>query len=154
MGAAAMIGGTLLGMAAQYRQGNYDQQMALNNAMLTEYQRRDTLSRGGAEAGRVYAEGKNVGSEARAEIAAGNVDGPSLDTAVLQSRYNAALDAARLRANAAREAWGYANQAQDLRAQARESKRAGILGAFGTGLSGAGQAYASYQAGKATKAGA
>lgn len=142
--AALMLAGTAVGAAAQYRQGKFDQKVALNNATIADYQRRDVIQRGAADAARVEAEGRRFASDARTNIAAGNVEGTALDKAVLESSYNAALDAARLRANAARAAWGLKNEEDELRARARDAKEAGFLGAFGTSLSGGAQAASMY----------
>jgi hypothetical protein len=148
-----MIGATAIQAMAQYKQGQYDQKVALNNAQLAEYERRDVIARGASEAELITREGRDTASAARAAIAAGNVEGPAVQSAVTQSLVNSALDAARVRSNAARRAWGYENEAQDLRGRAKQAKQAGILGAFGTGLSGGAQAYSAYKSSSSSSGG-
>jgi hypothetical protein len=144
--AIAGLAGTALSAYGQYRQGQYEADVADNNARLMDYQRRDAIQRGEYDASDIEKQGMRESSEARAVNAAGNVEGKGVDVAADIPRYTSAIDAARVRAQAAREAWGFENEAQDLRARAKAQRKAGILGAFGTTLSGAGNAMTQYAA--------
>lgn len=140
VGAVGALGGAGLSAYGQYRQGQFDAQVARNNAQLAEYQAADALQRGASEARQIENEGRRIGESARVAIGANNVAGGSMDQLLAVSAAEAAQDAERVRANAARAAWGFRNEAADQRARARMAKQAGVLGALGTGLSGVGAA--------------
>lgn len=135
--------------AAEYQAGVDE-----NNARISGYRRDDAIQRGAYDARRVEIEGKTASEALRSQIEGGGISSTSgsAANAIATSRINAAADAARLRSNAAREAWGFANEEQDLRATSKFRKQAGYMGALGTGLSGVGQA-SSYYAQSKSKAG-
>jgi len=125
---------------AQKKQGDFDAQVAQNNAGLALNQAHDARRAGAAQSSRIKAEGSNIVGQAQAALAKGNISSTSGSGAgiIETTRANAAADAETARANAARAAWGFQNEAQDLTAQAAMRKRAGILGGVSTGLSAAG----------------
>ena len=64
----------------------------------------------------------------------------------------AAMDAERARANAARQAWGFANEEQDQKARAKMTKKATLLGGIGEGIGAAGSMVSTgYQTYKSTR---
>lgn len=133
-----MIAGTALQAYSQYQKGKSEAAVADNNAVLVDRQGNDVLNRGEGQARKIEIAGEQIDASARTIQAAGNAVGVSVDNARIASSLNAAADAEVTRANAAREAWGYKAQAQDLRAQASATRKAGFLGSLGTVLGGAG----------------
>jgi hypothetical protein len=97
------------------------------NAQVADLQAADALTRGAIEESR-FREGVRVmiGSQ-RAGIAGGNIDvgfGSALDVQA-DAAYLGELDALTIRTNAAREAWGYQVQGQDLRKRAEITRKEG-----------------------------
>jgi hypothetical protein len=138
MGAALV--GTALSAYGQYRQGEVDEQVARNNAILARYQMRDAVQQGTYRAADIEGEGKRVIGAARAAVSTSGVDSSSGSAANLftTSAVNAGIDAQRAKSQAARVAWGFANEEQDTLARSRMARQAGILGSVGTGLNGIG----------------
>jgi len=98
------------------------------NAAVAELQAADAIARGAQEEAR-FRDGIDglIGSQ-RAAIAANNIDvgfGSALDVQA-DAAYQGELDALTIRNNAAREAWGYAVQAQDSRLRAQIARREGV----------------------------
>ncbi len=137
----ALIGAGL-SMKQQKDAADYQSGVDLNNARLAGYRRSDALQRGASEARRTEIAGGFVADRAAVEIEGGGIDSTtgSAAKAVAASRIYAGIDADRLRANAAREAWGFEHEQKDLEATARFRKKSGYMGALGTGLSGIGSA--------------
>lgn len=146
---ALVAAGAAVQMAAQYRKGKFDAKIAENNAELARQQRNDVITRGAEEARGVEIEGRRTAAAAKTAVAASGVSGGSMDDLVALSSANAAVDAATVRSNAVRAAWGFKAEEQEHKARARESREAGLLGALGTGLSGGGQAASTYASAKA-----
>ncbi len=150
----ASVLGTAVGAYGQYQAGQaqagqarYQAQVAENNRVISEQQARDAEMRGQlAENERRRQTGALIGRQ-RTALAANGVlvdDGSALDitsdTAALGE-----VDALTLRANAAREAYGYRAQGNNFgaeaglqRARASSAATAGAVGAGATLLSGAG----------------
>lgn len=115
------------------------------NALRSEEQAKDALMRGRIEEGRVRREGAQVVGAQEAGYSAGNIDlgyGSPLD-AIIASTTNIELDALTVRENAQREADDFTMQAYNQRAgaavgraEAKNAKRASVLGAGGAILSG------------------
>lgn len=143
----AIAAGTAISAYSQYKSGKFAEAQANTNATVAGYQRADAIQRGTYQAGEVMQEGRRVASSARAALAASGVDSNtgSPSSTVTTSLVNAGVDAERVKSQAARQAWGFANEEQDLRAQARSARSAGILGSLGTGLSGIGTAAGTYR---------
>lgn len=157
MGAAAVpliAAGTVVSMYSQYRQGQVEGQVADNNATLARYRQADAVQQGGYDAAKLETAGRSVNATAEAGIAANNIDSTSGSMADLLTGNSAAaaIDAARARSRAARVAWGFTNEANDLTAQGQNSRVSGYLGALGSGLSGAGAAASAYSSYKADQA--
>lgn len=101
-------------------------------------QARDVVRRGQADSGAAKMEGTKVIAEQKTAIAAAGVD-PSVGSAADlagASRANSELDAATIRNNAAREAWGLQAQAKELTKQGDRARQAGKYGAIGGVLGG------------------
>jgi hypothetical protein len=98
------------------------------NAEVTDLQAQDALARG-AEAEQRFRTGiKGIIGSQRAQLAAGNVDvgfGSSLDVQA-DAAFLGELDALTIRTNAAREAWGYKVEGEDLRRQAEITRKTGV----------------------------
>lgn len=109
------------------------------NAKVADLQAQDAIERGAEEEGRFRSTVRLTIGAQRAGIAAGNVDvgfGSAVDVQA-DAAYLGELDALTLRTNAAREAWGFKVQGEDLR------KRAAIARKEGVYLEAAGNAYRS-----------
>ena len=142
---ATVVGaGAVLGAAGQVRSGNIESRVMRNNAILADYQRNDAIQRGAYDARNIEIEGRRMAEGARTALAAGNVEGGVVDNAILAASVGAAEDATRARANAARAAWGFGQEARDRRTQAKLTKTGSFLGAAGTLLGGAGSAASAY----------
>jgi hypothetical protein len=144
--AGAVLVGAGLQAYAQYERGRMEAAALERNARLARYQEADAKQQGALEAGRLRAEGSAAASAARVAAAESGVDPYSGTVAnvIASSGANASVAAARVKSNAARAQWGYAQEEANLREQARAAKRAGYLGAFGTGIGGAGSAAGTY----------
>lgn len=137
-----LLGGAALSAYSQYRGGQAAAQVARNNAQLAEWQKADALRQGVEQASAIRARGSQVAGQQRAITAANGVETDAMfDTTYVATE----LDATTARNNAARQAWGFASEAQDQRAQAKIASDQGILGAAGTSLMGFGQAAAAYK---------
>jgi hypothetical protein len=89
-------------------------QVAQNNATIAGWQAEDSIARGEVAAGQALLKGGQVKGAQRAAMAANGVD-LSVGSAQLvlnDTDYLTSVDAATLRDNAAREAWGYRQQAR------------------------------------------
>lgn len=127
------------------KQGGYEASQHQQNARLADQQANAVL--GSADVSDIRREARDVNARAVATVAANNISttegsfGNSFEAASLEQ---AELDAARVKADAAREAWGWQNQAKQSRVAAWNAKRAGILGAAGAALGGIGSIAGSF----------
>jgi hypothetical protein len=139
LGAAAA--GTAIKIYSDKKAGDYEAKVAENNARLAETQRAEGLRIGANEAASIKAQGRAVAGSATTVLGASGVDttlgSPALSIAA--SEMNAAKDAETMRSNAARQAWGFANEAQDAKAKAAMIRRGTLLGGVGTALGGVAQ---------------
>lgn len=140
--AGLMLAGTGLAMYGQLKQGQDQANQDIANQNLANAQSADAYQRGANAVGRARTEGtQTIGAE-KVAYAASGVDlqsGTPLST-MADTRALSEQDAATLRNNAAREAWGYQVQASNFAQQARAAKQNAALGALATGLGGVGQA--------------
>lgn len=161
MCAPAVVGLAMAGISAyqQNQAGKTEAEVARNNARLAGWQGTDAIQRGAHDARRVEIEGRRIGNDMRVGAGKNNIDSNSGSMANLITASNAAAgaDADRLRSNAARAAWGYLGEEQDLLLRGRQARHAGYMGALGTAISGAGQAFGEfgkwYRAGPGRKSG-
>jgi hypothetical protein len=144
--AGLAVAGAATSAYAQYRKGQSDAAVARNNAVLAGYQRDYALQNGSMEAGDILAEGRDANAQARVGYAENGIDPSSGSAADVMagSAGRAGVDAMRAKRKAVMEAWGLGNEARDFRTQAKLDESAGILGAVGAGLSGAGTAATIY----------
>lgn len=144
--AGAMLAGGLTSAYGQYQQGQYQGDVADENARRMRMEAADAEVRGGMDADRVRRQGKAVAGQQAAAAAASGVridSGSALDilteTAELSER-----DAMVVANNAKRQAYGYRTAAADSRSQGAMARRAGTFGAGSTILGSAGSAGATY----------
>lgn len=147
------IGGLAKGNSAN-QAASYNASVANTNANLADIKAQDALQRGANKQTQYANQTRQIIGKQRTANAANNID-PSQGSAVnllTDTTMNRAIDQQRIRANAAREAYGYKTQASSYRAQAKYQKYAGrqqesssILG----GLVGAASTYGQYKLGKA-----
>lgn len=99
------------------------------NALVAEQQGKDAIERGAQEESKFKQGVKLLIGEQRATIAAGNVDvgyGSAADVQA-DAAYLGDLDAATIKQNAQREAWGFRVQATDFRKRARVAREEGVM---------------------------
>lgn len=131
----------------QRNQGKADQATAEHNAKLGALQADDALARGGIEEDRYRRQIAQIAGAQRAEIGNRNVatSGTALDllsdTAMIGEE-----DALTIRNEAAREAWGYRNQADESRRWGKNARRNANAQAGSTLLTSGAQAYGLWQA--------
>ena len=116
------------------------------NAKIAEYQGHDAIQRGGQEELRLRRSLAIQQGQAKAAMGASGID---IDSGSMQNIINSSIqegeyDAAAIRFNAARERWGYLQQANNMRAQAQTARNIGsnayrnaLFGGFlklGTGI--------------------
>ncbi len=120
----------------------------MRNAVLARRQATDTMNIGAIVGGELEAEGRNVAASAKAAFSRNDaaLSGSNANL-VAASEANAAKDAMRVRANAAREAWGFKREAEERTEQASRLRKAreavlhgGYLSQVGTGIRTAGRA--------------
>jgi len=104
-------------------------QVQQNNAQLATWQGEDSIARGEVAASNAMVKGGQVKGAQRAAMAANGVDlgGGSAQNILNDTDYLTAVDAATLRDNAAREAWGYRMQSRSYTDKAA-SARSGASG--------------------------
>lgn len=132
----------------QVQEIQYAEDMAKKNEKLAMMQRADVLQQGATQAGRVRAQGRRAAEDAKAQVAASGISltEGSVPNLFTVSRVNAELDAQAIKSQAARSAWGYqqeadqlAGQQEMLRKRARYAREAGVLGRLGIDLGTAGR---------------
>lgn len=135
-GTAIQATGQIKAGNAAKRQGEAEQRAAESEAQLSEYnaqvaalQAKDALERGVEEAGKFRAQVRGLIGSQRAGFASGNIDvgvGSAVDVQADTARLGE-LDALTIKTNAAREAWGYQVQAEDLRTRAQIQRQEGVM---------------------------
>lgn len=148
--AAVQIGLTLAAATytgvQQHAQGQYQEAVQNNNAQVAEGQAKDAVKRGDVAAQKQVQNTQQIQGAQRAAIGASGVESDTGTTGQIltQTAQYGALDAAQIRANALREAWGYKAQASNYQAQGQLDKLSGDNAATGTILNGVVKAYGSY----------
>jgi hypothetical protein len=117
------------------------------NAGIADEQAADAIARGEEEAGQSDANTRQLAGSQRAAIAASGVDVASGSAAdvIANDKELGALDAARIRRNAAREARGHKLEGEGYRQAGKNAARSYNNHAFGTLLSGAAGLYGVYK---------
>lgn len=134
--ATAAVAGTGLKMYANHQAGRYENRVAQNNAQLARWAAQDAVDRGSEDVQAIREAGAQAAGTALAQAGASGLEVTvgSPAAAIAQSKVNAERDVARARANAAREAWGYRNEAQDQIAKGKMAKRRALLENVGEGI--------------------
>lgn len=113
---------------AQQAAANSEADLSDYNAGVAELQGQDSLERGAIAESRFRTQVRGAIGRQRAGIAGSNVDvgyGSAVDVQG-DAAYLGELDALTIRTNAAREAWGYKVQAEDLRTRATIARKTGV----------------------------
>jgi len=142
MGATAAIGlvagGSAFSAFSKMKAGREQQKMFERNAGFADWQAQDALDRGQINEKRQRQTTEGVIGSQRTSFAAQHVDvnaGSSLDVQA-DAAYLGELDALTIRNNAAKEAYGYRVQAEDLRLRGKYAKQEGIMGGIESILGG------------------
>ena len=99
------------------------------NAAVADLQAKDAILRGDQEAQKFRIRTRSLVGEQRVGFAAGNVDvgfGSAVDVQA-DAAFLGELDALTVTTNAAREAWGYTIEGQDLRKRAEITRKEGAF---------------------------
>lgn len=152
MAQAALIGASALYTAnAQKKAGAAQRDLANRNGMMQDAQAADAIQRGEEESLLIKRRARRLRGQQRVGYAAQGVDIGSGTAADVQEETTAMgdLDAAQVKRNAFREAWGLSVGADNSRLAGRYAYKAGRNQAIGTVLGGVGEAargYYSYDA--------
>lgn len=117
---------------AQQAAANDQASISDYNAQVADLQASDAVTRGTQQENKFRAGVRGIIGTQRAGFAGNGVDvgfGSSVDVQG-DAAYLGELDALQIRTNAAREAWGYQVQAQDLRKQAEVQRKTGANAAL------------------------
>lgn len=125
----------LFGEAQQSRDNAYENKKTALSAAA------DAIARGDQEAAKVRGEGRQLGARQKVAFAASGVDATVGTAAEVQAgtAMMSELDAARVRNNAAREAWGLKKQGRQIEEQEVLNQRRYQSQMVGTALGGAGK---------------
>ena len=132
--ATQVIGQKKAGTAAK-KQGQLQQKVANSQAEVLDFiaavadlQAKDAVQRGAEAEQRFRSQIRGTIGAQRAGFAAGNIDvsfGSAVDVQG-DAAFLGELDALTIRTNAAREAWGFRVQAQDIRKRAQITRQEGV----------------------------
>lgn len=136
----AMAAGGLVSAKASMDQGKVAQQVARNNATMSEYAAQDAQRRGEEDAIAIQRRGAAIKANQRVSLAASGLDLTYGTAADLQDQtdFFAQSDAATARTNAAREAWSLRARGQQALAEGDAAARNSRMQAAGSLLSTAG----------------
>lgn len=141
------------------RMGAYEAQVLETNAQYSEQQAKDVLEIGKEQESRHMAQVRQLIGSQRAAIGASGIDISSGSAKDIQEEaaFLGELDRLTIQNNAAREAWGYRVQAQDLRNRAKLAKMGALnqasgirAGGYSTLLTGAAQVGSLYYGSRST----
>lgn len=138
IGTVASIGGTVVSALGAIQQGKAAAAAANYNAQVQEAQAKDAVERGAEDAKTARRRTAAVIGEQKATLAAGNLSinsGSALDL-LGDTAAAGELEALTVTNNAERDAVALRSGANLSRMEASSAKSAGMLGAFGTALSG------------------
>lgn len=141
IGTGAAVAGTVMNANAQRSASEIQAKQDRQNAVYAETAATDVLQIGEKEAARARGEGTRLIGKQRVGYATAGVvlgTGTTLDT-LAETREVTEMEALTIKANAARDAWGYRTQGLNYRAQADITRRAGEQAVVGTYLTGAAQ---------------
>lgn len=139
---AIAIGSLIVGAYQTYKAGQAQKQageagqaaansqadLADYNALIADAQSKDAVARGAEQEARFRSGVRGMIGTQRAGFAAGNIDVSSGSAVDVQgdTAFMGELDALQIKTNAAREAWGYDVQADDLRKRAAIARKSGV----------------------------
>jgi len=136
------IGSSLLSAGSKREQGKDAQRTAEENSALATEQASDALTRGSIEEQRYRRQLRQLIAKQRNAIGARNVEASGSALRLLEdSAQLGEEDALTIRNDAARQAWGYRNQANEAARIGRQSRLNADADATSTLLTGAAQAY-------------
>lgn len=136
--AAVSMAGSAMSAYGKIRAGSEADKMFNRNAQIAEIQAQDAIARGKIEEKKARRVTEQVIGAQRVGLAAQGVDvnrGSALDVQA-DAAYLGELDVLTIRNNAAKEAWGFRTQADDLRYRGKVAKQEGWSGAANTILAG------------------
>jgi len=138
----AALGGGIAQAQASRTQGKIARSQAELNAQIAESQASDAIKRGEKEASAHKMKVKQMMGSQRAALAAQGLDlsGESAMAGVGDTAYFGEMDIQQIKMNAYREAFGYKQQASNLKSQGRLDYLAGRAGATSSFLTGGMQA--------------
>lgn len=132
--------------AGSVKQGKLDEQTAQHNEQLANYQADDALRRGSVEEMQYRRQLAQLIGKQRNEIGTRNVEARGSALSLLEdSAQLGEEDALTIRNDAARQAWGYRNQASEASRTGQQSKLNANTRAGSTLLTGASQAYGQWK---------
>jgi len=136
----ASLGTGVMTAASAYQQGQVQKQVAANNATMAEYAAQDAQRRGEEDAASIQRKAAGLKGTQRAMMAARGLDLGVGTAAEIQDQtdFFGETDAATARGNAARDAWAYRAQGQDMMTQGRYAARNANAQAFSSLLGTAG----------------
>lgn len=148
--AIASIVASTASAAGAIDQGQREESIARANANMADQQAEDANRRGGIEEEKQLAKVRQIRAQQAAIMGASNLDiTTGTPAAVLDQTTTMGLqDAATIRANAAREAFGYSMESSNYRARGSMATASANAGAFSTLLAGGARAYGVYKGGK------
>ena len=133
---------TLFGAYSAHAAGKANKRLMQYNASIAEFQADDAIKRGTVAAGRRRVQTRQTIGAQRAELAHQGVEINDADASAgdvqADATYLGGLDAITIQNNAAREAWGYRMQAQDLKLRGRYAQQTGDMQGVQTILTGGG----------------
>lgn len=140
-----MAASTALSVGSAIGQANYQNKVAENNALSARYAADDALARGAVEEQQQRAKTRAIQGQQRAALAANGIDATTGTGSLLltDSAGFGEFDALTVRNNAMKQAYGLNTQANNMLAEGKAAKSAGINAAFGTLLTGGVKTYAS-----------
>lgn len=149
MAGAAAIGLLAASAGQQYgaskASGAAAQRIGEYNASIAEFKADDAIARGRDDEGRHRLKTRSLIGSTRTAFAASGVDVNDPDSTAVNVQANIAalseIDALTIRANAAREAWGYKIEAADATNRGQLARMEGDSRAIGSLLSTAGNVY-------------
>lgn len=141
------------GFVGNNKQGSYEKGIADRNSQMARMQEADAIARGVEQERKFRINLRKLTGKQRAAFAGQGValDSGSPVDVIGDTAALGELDALMIRANAQREAWGFANQANDFTARGELAKRAGQNRGFDTLLTSSARAWEMYNKGTAGK---
>lgn len=148
LGLMGSILGTFINVGAQQRSNEAAQQVYATNKAIAYGAAQQAISKGNFDAARVQERGSQiVGQQQAAFGASGVVANAGSPVAVAGgTKFNTDVDAQTIRNNAAREAWGYTQQASNIAKEAQFAQQTAEGNEAGTILGGIGKALPSLAA--------